>query len=137
MTRVKVKFTAPEQRLGGGFTLVELLVVLVLVALITGIAAPNIKAVYDNFQRDLARENLEKELTNLSFKAYLSGKEITLSDIKLPEGFSFSEDSELSIRPDGYCAGTRLIIESETERFMYYLNPPLCKPELLEIEDEI
>lgn len=119
-----------------GFTLVELLVVLVLIALITAIAAPNIRSVYKNFQQDIVREEIEKELKGLSFRAYLAGQSLKLDKITLPEGFSSSDDSEVTIRADGYCEGGKVLIESEDEKFTYFLNPPLCRPERLEAEND-
>ena len=125
----------------GGFTLIELLIVLTLVIVIIGIALPNIQAMYRGFEDSITLEDIEKQLRHLSFKAYLKGQNLTLSDetattlLEVPEGYKLTSDNPITYRYDGICKGGMVTLSNEDKNFRYQLDPPYCFPYLIETNE--
>ena len=67
-----------DQLKRSGFTLVEVLIVLVVVGLIAGISLPRLSAIYSSLdiagQRSLIRDQIE----GLGYRAYIGGRPIVL-----------------------------------------------------------
>ena len=61
-----------------GFTLVEVMVVLALLALLAGLAAPNLLRLYDGFERATERARILDQVAGLGERAMLAGEGLVL-----------------------------------------------------------
>lgn len=71
-----------------GFTLLEMLVVLTLIALIAGIALPNLSRMLASFTASTKWSALLNEVDGLSYRAYAAGQPIRLSASSAPQHLS-------------------------------------------------
>ncbi|MEI6599793.1 MAG: prepilin-type N-terminal cleavage/methylation domain-containing protein [Comamonadaceae bacterium] len=130
----------PTQALRG-FTLIEVLVVLVLVGLMAGVALPRLFAIAQRFELASQRDALLGEIDALGYRAYVSGKPITLgepamatalatvSPIVVPAGWRLEVAQPIQYGFNGICGGGTLSLMSpDGGRQQYVLAPPRCKP---------
>lgn len=130
-----------------GFTLLELLIVIVLLGVIGAVAVPATKGMFDRWRVGLQRDDVEKQLADLGPKAFLEGRTIVLatsappvagkaapppnpSDPKLdlPPGWRMVADPPIVYRADGVCMGGLVRLEADDQRFEYRLEGPRCRP---------
>jgi prepilin-type N-terminal cleavage/methylation domain-containing protein len=62
-----------------GYTLVELLVVLLLMGLLATVTIPNLQHLYNSVQHDAEREAALGAITGLSYRAYITGRPFLLA----------------------------------------------------------
>jgi len=111
-----------------GFTLLEMLIVLTLVALIAGIAVPNFVRMMESFTASTKWSALLNEVDGLPYRAYAEGKPIRLSADNapqllsaLPQGWTIRVEASATSRPgfnngdgvvnyreNGWCDGGRI-----------------------------
>lgn len=133
-----VKLTVHSQKLAG-FTLVEILVVLIIVALLAGLTLPRLHGMSRRHEIAAQREAVLSEIANLNYRAYSAGQAIELSarnDKGNAAGYPFSlpPDWRLEIPQtirysfNGICSGGRIIlIDPDNQREDLRLVPPLCR----------
>ena len=122
-----------------GYSLMELLVVLGLLALVTAIAMPNLVNLYRSFSGALELESIERQINGLGFKAYKNERQQVLKaqsydiendffEIALPEGWRIEVDQPLMYASNGACSGGSLkILYEDVLRKNVYLKPPYCQ----------
>lgn len=81
----------------GGFTLLEVLVVLALVGLLTAFSLPQFSVIRDRLEFTLNRESFERDLGSLSYLAFKEGQVLVLAG-QYPRR---SDDSTSSMEPAG------------------------------------
>lgn len=136
----------------GGFTLLELLLAMALLAFVVSLALPRLEQMYLRFVFWLDQDRIERELAGLSARAYLEGKTLRLATwplppprpdaprtppepeigepvrLSLPEGWRVVVDPPILYRPDGACSGGSVAIESGEVRRSFRLEAPRCRP---------
>ena len=122
-----------------GFTLLEILMVLVLVGLVGGLVIPRVSGIYDNLLLRGEREDIVRQVQALSWRALSDGQVILLGSaaqnastgLDLPQGWKVAADPAVTYLANGYCVGGKFSLHYlETGVWHYRLRAPFCKPEL-------
>lgn len=128
-----------------GFSLIELLVALAVLAMLTAIVLPSLARMADRITFALQRQDIERQLNRLPQTALRRGRSLVLvssgrepsgrtesgSDpsypVRLPEGWQIIVDAPIHYRFDGSCDGGKLQIRSDSLAIGYALEGPLCE----------
>jgi prepilin-type N-terminal cleavage/methylation domain-containing protein len=125
-----------------GFTLLEMVVVLVIMGIVTSLALPGLQKMYDSMAASLARKELTMALNNLALDVRDSGHNLLFTnypaDIEiLPPSFvkrlaeldvSLQFDEPLYVTAGGFCPDGRVVkIIKETQAYQLTLRSPDCR----------
>ena len=135
-----------------GFTLLEMVVVLAIMALVTGIAAMRVFSMIDTWREHTQLGAIEQQFAHLPVLARQRGREILLPPPKpanaatgtplqmlqtgetddapalvLPDGWLVHFDHRLRIRSNGFCEGARIDIQHGDRHERRKVLPPFCQ----------
>lgn len=128
---------------GRGFTLLEMLVVLVLISVIAGLTLPRLSRLYDSTLYSFDRAQVMGRIEGLGLQALQQGSGISLgggadSDgklpllpVALPEGWHMSANPGIRFLANGVCLGGEVEVWTDHRKERWRLSPPLCRPEVL------
>jgi prepilin-type N-terminal cleavage/methylation domain-containing protein len=131
----------------GGFSLLELVIVLVILGLIGTFALPPMIRLTERTRFSLARQDVERQLDQLPQTAATQGRNLVLSSmpeadigvpvpvaagkdpypVTVPEGWRITVDAPIIYRYDGSCSGGKLHLTAFDVAVDYRMNPPLCE----------
>ena len=129
----------------GGFSLLELLVVLALIALIGALALPNLTGLYGSAARAVEREQILDQFAAIGPDALLNGRGYVVYGtaaaqnasmdaafapypLSLPDGWLLELDRPLRVRSTGVCLGATLTLRHpDTAPIDIELVPPYCR----------
>ena len=130
----------------GGFTLLELIVVLVILGVVGALALPNLQNLYASATRRADRDIALDQVARLGADALLRGHGLVIwpataslegnefgagyarLELELPADWGFELDRPLLVQPNGVCLGARLtLIDPRGQRTEHDLEPPYCR----------
>lgn len=116
-----------------GFTLIEILVVLILLGLTSALVLPKFPAIYDRFKSRAEQDNFFQGLSVLSLKAYTEQKTIILNEtsapelLEIPNGWELNIEAPIIYKPNGLCLGGDLSYIAKGIKTPIKLAPPHCE----------
>ena len=141
-----------SKRAGAGFTLLELIVVLVVLGAAMSLALPNLQNLYGSLVRRSDRDLVLDEVARLGAEAALAGRDLVVwpeeaelppaedahlnvaapghlrHELGLPPNWRMELDRPLLVRANGVCLGARLtLIDAQGRREAYSLQAPFCR----------
>lgn len=102
-----------------GFTLIEILVVLVIAGLLAALAAPAMQRTVGGVERGSQRAALAGEITALAYRAWVEGKPYTLGGdaeaptayrLSVPAGWQVEFPKPITYAFNGICSGGGLVL---------------------------
>ncbi len=119
----------------GGYTLLELVVVLSLMAGITAMALPNLNRLYQSVTRNMELKKINNQISVLSYRAYQQRKAMRITspadvenaEIELPADWRVEILNPITISSMGFCSGGILLFEKLEARYTYEYPAPHCR----------
>ncbi len=121
-----------------GFTLLELLVVLAIMALVAGMVMPDSGKVFARFQARLQRDNVLEQIADLGIEARRRASGFTIDNyppkdkdipLQLPDGWSLQTTAPIHYRANGFCDGGTIVLSTAPGiQFTIKLQKPYCQP---------
>lgn len=121
-----------------GFTLLELLVVLVLISLLGGLVLPRIVDLPARFREHQQRQDILLGISNKGYHSFISGEPQTLraesgsnqpSETALPAGWALEMNGVIRYDFMGRCTGGKIrLIGPRGQSEDYVMLPPTCSP---------
>jgi general secretion pathway protein G len=121
-----------------GFTLLELLIVLGIIATATALVAPRLQSTYEAIvatgERAEVRRALERlpllaraQGAALAFPGTEAGGRALMGVLDLPEGWTLRPIDPVRVRASGVCASSRIEVAGRQLRETWVLDAPLCR----------
>ncbi len=116
-----------------GFTLIEVLVVLILLGLASALVLPKFPAIYERFKSRAEQDAFFQSLGGLPLKAYTQQQAIALTQasssqlLELPSGWELRIEKPIIYKANGVCLGGNLSYIAKGIRTQVKLAPPYCE----------
>lgn len=130
-------FCRPERLASRGFTLLEMLVVLVILGLAASLVAPPLARTFDRVSEAGDRDSVRRELAALPMLArrggvhvrIAAGQPIPSSLISVPTGWSVIALTELRVESSGFCEDASVQMRGPSQVLDLRLLAPDCRVE--------
>lgn len=130
-----------RSRARAGFTLLEMMVVLAIVALVVGVAAVNAFAMMHSWRARTQLDAIGEQFAHLPVLARQRGRAIVLPPkadpdpenarlppaLVLPENWLIRFEHPLTVQATGLCGGTTITLEHFDRRYQRKILPPFCQ----------
>ena len=121
----------------GGFTLLEMIVVLAILGLAAALVGPSMVKSIDTWRRKAAMDVLLDQLRALPGNARNTGKPITISDatlasaaapLRIDADWTLSAPKPWSVGANGVCQGGEVVVGNAFGERTIAVAPPFCDP---------
>ncbi|MEM0952932.1 MAG: prepilin-type N-terminal cleavage/methylation domain-containing protein [Pseudomonadota bacterium] len=131
-----------------GFTLLEILLVLVIVGLAGTVVVPRVSVIYDNLVLRSEREALLRDIRALPLQARAAGRSVVAASddsasslghiIDVPEHWAVEFSESLRYQANGFCTGGAvLLLHDSGAVWRYGLAAPYCEPVQIADVDQV
>ncbi|MBL0559932.1 prepilin-type N-terminal cleavage/methylation domain-containing protein [Aeromonas hydrophila] len=113
-----------------GFTLLELLVVLVLVGMIAGMVGPRFIDLAERLRHRNEWQILQQRINGLPMEVQLTGRSMALQELPwtLPAGWQLKTERPVRYLSNGVCLGGQLqLLQDDEIKRRIVLTPPYCQ----------
>ncbi|MFM4730081.1 prepilin-type N-terminal cleavage/methylation domain-containing protein [Aeromonas salmonicida] len=113
-----------------GFTLLELLVVLVLVGMIAGMVGPRFIDLAERLRHRNEWQTLQQRINGLPMEVQLTGRPMALQELPwmLPAGWQLKTERPVRYLSNGVCLGGQLqLLQDDEVKRRIVLTPPYCQ----------
>lgn len=133
-----------------GYTLLELLVVMLIFSLLSALVIPRLSTVYHSFQLAYTRDDIIAQIGSLGYQAFQQGQNFKLIryppsapengdskekveeqqilPLELPPDWQIRTETPLFFQANGVCRGGTVFIHYQEQVFRLLLEPPFCQP---------
>lgn len=138
-----------------GYTLLELLVVLLIFSLLSALVIPRLTTVYHSFQLAFTRDEIIAQIGSLGYQAFQQGQNLKLIryppdaienvdaenvdaekeiekqqplPLELPDGWQIHTETPVIFQANGVCRGGTVFVHYQEQVFRLLLEPPFCQP---------
>ena len=125
-----------DPHVSSGYSLIEVIVVLVLLSLTTSVVIPKLSSTIDRFQLRSNQDEVLIQLSGLGYLAYQKQQAIVLYPdddlgdvLELPEGWAIELEGPIRYQANGICLGGTITLVYEQEAKEFLLTAPFCRPE--------
>ncbi|MDE2308856.1 MAG: type II secretion system protein [Xanthomonadaceae bacterium] len=152
-----MRLHADRRRRNAGYTLLEMVVVLAIMALVTGVAAVRVFSMISSWRERTQLESIEQQFAHLPVLARQRGQDILLPPpassagdaaaaatgtlaagaaggagatppaLILPYGWLVRFDHRLRVRANGFCEGAHIQLEHGDRHYPRTVTPPFCQ----------
>ncbi|KRV81737.1 prepilin-type N-terminal cleavage/methylation domain-containing protein [Pseudomonas citronellolis] len=137
---MRTSASCPGNERYGGFTLLELLVVLALVAAVGAVVMPNLLNMQEAWRRRVDLQDIANQLQTLGYRARLEARQTLIGPagveppqmLKLPQGWTLSASAPVIYLANGVCLGGTLELRQGDVARQLQLVPPQCLPEFVQ-----
>lgn len=122
-----------------GFSLLEIVVVLVLMAAVASLVVPKVMRMYDSMLWANERDQALEALGSLGYEARVQGREFDLTrypgtldgnmTMPLPPKWTLRAKQPIRYRASGVCLGGTVTLNGRGRSVTVKLEGPLCRPE--------
>ena len=114
-----------------GFTLVEVLVVLVIVGLVASLTTPAFPRLYESYVRRQLVDQVSGSISSAAIRSYSTGESIELvpfleRQVELPSDWELRSEAPIIVDSTGVCFGGDLYLISPRQVHEFHLTPPFC-----------
>ena len=115
-----------------GFTLLELLVVMVIMGLVASLTVPAFPRLYDAYVRRQLVDQVSRSIGSAALYSYSTGEPVELvpfieQRLELPENWQLRSQDPIVIDATGVCFGGDLYLISPEQVQEFHLIPPFCR----------
>jgi prepilin-type N-terminal cleavage/methylation domain-containing protein len=117
-----------------GFTMIELLVVLVILGLTSALVLPKFPAIYERFKGKAEEDKFYQSLSVLSLRAYTQQTQLVLDEksvrtlLDLPASWQITIANPIIYKSNGICLGGKVGLSVNGVSREISLRTPYCDP---------
>lgn len=122
-----------------GYTLIELVIVLLILGLLSGLVVPKLVTLYHRFHLNLERETILIRISQLGYLAFQQARSFKLNrypaepdmtdlpPLELPAGWQLRTDKPILFQSNGVCSGGIVYLIYQEEETVLQLDSPFCQ----------
>lgn len=118
-----------------GFTIIELVIVMLLISLIAGLVMPRFSRIYQNSIISYEKDDILTQLSSYGYTAFQNQQNYQLSSddhtlLQLKEGWEIKIETPIHYYANGACTGGEIVFYKGSKQYQVVLTAPFCQAKL-------